>query len=40
MAHLIECPLCDLEVGGLIPGRVIPKTLKVVLAALSLDAQH
>ena len=25
---------------GLIPGRVIPKTMKMLLAALSLGAQH
>ena len=37
---VVEHPLCDLEVVGLIPGRVIPKTLKMVLAALSLGAQH
>ena len=35
-----EHPLCDREVVGLIPSRVIPKTLKMVLAALSLGAQH
>ena len=32
--------LCDAEVAGSIPGRVIPKTLKMVLAALSLGGQH
>ena len=32
--------LCDREVAGTIPGPVIPKTLKMVLAALSLGAQH
>ena len=37
---MVECPLCDREVAGSIPGRVIPKTLKMVLAALSLGAQH
>ena len=37
---VIERPLCDREVAGSIPGRVIPKTLKMVLAALSLGAQH
>ena len=37
---VVERPLCDREVAGLIPGRVIPKTLKMVLAALSLGAQH
>ena len=38
VAQLIERPLCDREVAGSIPGRVIPKTLKMVLAALSLCA--
>ena len=33
---VIERPLCDREVVGSIPGRVIPKTLKKILAALSL----
>ena len=37
---VVERPLCDREVAGSIPGRVIPKTLKLVLAALSLGAQH
>ena len=37
---VVERPLCDEEVAGSIPGRVIPKTLKMVLAALSLGAQH
>ena len=37
---VVERPLCDREVEGSIPGRVIPKTLKMVLAALSLGAQH
>ena len=37
---LVKRPLCDREVAGSIPGRVIPKTLKMVLAALSLGAQH
>ena len=37
---VVERPLCDREVVGSIPGRVIPKTLKMVLAALSLGAQH
>ena len=36
MAQLVERPLCDREVAGSIPGRVIPKTLKMVLAALTL----
>ena len=33
-------PLCNQEVAGSIPGRVIPKTLKMLLAALSFYAQH
>ena len=37
---VVERRLCDWEVVGSIPGRVIPKTLKMVLAALSLGAQH
>ena len=37
---VVERPVCDREVAGSIPGRVIPKTLKMVLAALSLGAQH
>ena len=37
---VVEHPLCDQEVVGSIPGRVIPKTLKMVLTALSLGAQH
>ena len=37
---VVERPLCDREVAGSIPGRVIPKTLKMVLAAPLLDAQH
>ena len=35
-----EPPLCDREVVGSIPSQVIRKTLKMVLAALSLGAQH
>ena len=35
---VVERLLCDLEVAGSIPGLVIPKTLKMVLAALG--AQH
>ena len=30
---VVERPLCDREVAGSIPSRVIPKTLKMVLAA-------
>ena len=37
---VVERLLCDREVAGSIPSRVIPKTLKMVLAALSLGAQH
>ena len=37
---VVERPLCDREVAGSIPGRVIPNTLKMVLAALSLGAQQ
>ena len=29
---MIEHPLCDWEVAGSIPGQVIPKTSKMVLA--------
>ena len=36
VAQLVEHPLCDWEVMGSIPGRVILKTLKMVLAALLL----
>ena len=35
VAQLLEHPVCFREVVGAIPGRVIPKTLKMVLAALS-----
>ena len=40
VAQLVERPLCDREVAGSMPGRFIPKILKMVLAALSLGAQH
>ena len=42
MAQLVECPLCDQKVAGLIPGRVIPTTLnlKMELVTLLLGAQH
>ena len=40
MAQLVEHSLCEGEFAGWIPSRVIPKTLKMVLAALSLGAQH
>ena len=35
VAQLLERPVCVREVVGSIPGRVIPKTLKIILAALS-----
>ena len=35
VAQLLECPACIREVVGSIPGRVLPKTFKMVLAALS-----
>ena len=37
---VVEQPLCDREVAGSIPGRVIPKTLKTIQAVLSLGAQQ
>ena len=37
---VVERPLCDWEVAGSIPGHIISKTLKMVLAALSLGTQH
>ena len=37
---LVERPPCDREVAGSIHSRVIPKTYKMVLAALSLGAQR
>ena len=40
VAQLVECQLCDWKIVGWIPGEVVPKTLKMVLAALSLGAQH
>ena len=40
VGQLVERPLCDQEVADSIPSRVIPKNLKMVLAALSLGAQH
>ena len=35
VAQLLKRPVCVREVVGSIPGQVIPKTLKTVLAALS-----
>ena len=40
VAQLVERPLCDWEVAGSIPGRVLSKTLKMALAALTLEVQH
>ena len=37
---VVECPFCDRENADLIPSRVIPKTLKMDLAALLLGTQH
>ena len=39
MAQFVERQLCDREVFGSISGRVIQKTLKMVLAALSLELE-
>ena len=38
MAQLVECPFCDLEVVGSTHSLVIPKTLRMVLAALPLGS--
>ena len=35
VAQLLERPACVREVVGSIPGRVVPKTFKMILAALS-----
>ena len=40
VAQLVNHLLSDCEVVGSIPSQVIPKTLKMVLAALLLGAQH
>ena len=40
VAQLVERPLCGWEDAVSIPGRIIPNTLKMVVAALSLGAQH
>ena len=37
VAQLLECSVCVRGVMGSIPDRVIPKTLKMVLAALSFE---
>ena len=36
VAQLVEHPHCDQEVAGSILGRIVPRTLKMVLATLSL----
>ena len=40
VAQVIEHPLRDREVVGLIPGRAIPKALKMIPVAALLGAQH
>ena len=40
VAELLERVLCVREVVGSDSGRVIPKTFKIVQAALSLGVQH
>lgn len=37
---VLECLFGDWEVEGLIPGRVIPKTIKMVLIASLLGTQY
>ena len=39
VSQLVKCLLCNWEGGGLIPGRVIPKTFNIILALL-FGAQH
>ena len=39
LAQVVERPLSVREAAGSIPGRVIPKTLKMVVMASLLDAQ-
>ena len=39
VAQLVEHLLCDREVVDSIPGQIIPKTLKMILAALSFGVQ-
>ena len=36
VAHLVGSPLYDKEVAGMTPGQIIPKTFKMILAALLL----
>ena len=40
VAQLAKHLFCDWEFVGLIPSLLIPKTLKMELAVLLLDAQH
>ena len=40
LAQLVDNSLFGREVVDLFPGRVMPKTLKIEPAALSLGAQH
>ena len=40
IAQMVECPLREREVVGWIPGRAIPKALKMVPVATLLGAQH
>ena len=40
VAQIVDHLLCDWEVVGMIPDRVIPKTLKTVLAAVLLGTRH
>ena len=40
VAQVVEHPLLDREAMGLIPGRAIPKALKMVPVATLLSAQH
>ena len=39
LAQVVERPLSVREAAGLIPGRVIPKTVKIVVMAPLLGAQ-
>ena len=40
IAQMVERPLWEREVVGSIPGRAIPKALKMVPVAILLGAQH
>ena len=40
IAQMVERPLREREVLGSIPGRTIPKALKMVPVAILLGAQH